>query len=84
MQDQLLKLAAAADRWIIQVVPLNAETWLHLAGSFAIATVDESDLVYAPTQLLGFVMDSPELVADAKWRWEAIRSETLSKRQSKI
>lgn len=42
-----------------------------------IATLDGSDLVYTPTQLRGYVIDSPELFADAKWRWEAIRSEAL-------
>lgn len=83
MQQQLLALAEAAERWIIQVVPLNAGTYIRLGGSFVIATLDGSDVVYTPTQLRGYVIDSPELVADAKWRWEAIRSETLPKGQSK-
>jgi hypothetical protein len=48
-----------------------------------IATLDGSDLVYTPTQLRGYVIDSPELVADAKWRWggDTIRS-ALPKGQS--
>lgn len=83
MGEQLRHLAAAADRWIIQVVPIDAGTYIRLDGSFVIATVDGSDLVYTPTQLRGYVLDSPEVVADAKWRWEAIRSEALPKRQSK-
>jgi transcriptional regulator with XRE-family HTH domain len=83
MREQLLKLATEADRWIIQVVPLNAGTYIRLGGSFVIATQDGADLVYTPTQLRGYVIDSPELIADAKWRWEAIRSEALPKGQSK-
>jgi hypothetical protein len=83
MRQQLLKLATATDQWIIQVVPLNAGTYIRLGGSFVIATQDGADLVYTPTQLRGYVIDSPELVADAKWRWEAIRSEALPKRLSK-
>jgi transcriptional regulator with XRE-family HTH domain len=83
MRQQLHKVADAADRWIIQVVPLAAETYIHLAGSFAIATIDGSDVVYTPTQLSGYVVDSTELVADAMWRWEAIRSEALPRGQSR-
>lgn len=83
MRQQLAKLAAAADRWIVQVVPLDAGTYIRLGGSFVIATLDGSDVVYTPTQLRGYVIDSPELIADAKWRWEAIRSEALPKGQSK-
>ena len=83
MRQQLSKLATAAERWIVQVVPLAAETYIHLAGSFVIATVEGEDVVYTPTQLRGYVIDNLDLVADAKWRWEAIRSEALPRRQSK-
>lgn len=40
MRQQLRHLATAADRWIVQVVPLAAETYIRLDGPFAIATVD--------------------------------------------
>lgn len=83
MGEQLRHLAAAADRWIIQVVPYTAGTYTHLRGSFVIATVDGNDLVFTPAPLRGYVIDSPELVAEAQWHWEAIRSEALPKRQSK-
>jgi transcriptional regulator with XRE-family HTH domain len=83
MHRQLAKIATAAEQWIIQVVPLTAETYIRLDGSFSIATVDGADMVYTPAQLRGYVIDSPELVAEAKWRWDAIRSEALPRKQSK-
>lgn len=83
MRRQLLRLADAADRWIVQIVPLTAETYIRLDGSFVIATVDGTDLVYTPTQLKGYIVDSPGDVADAKFRWDAIRSEAFPRKQSK-
>lgn len=83
MRNQLLSLAEAADRWIIQVVPWEVGSYLCLDGPFVLATVDGSDLVYTPTHLSGYILNSPEAVAEVRWRWDAIRAETLPRTQSK-
>lgn len=82
MRRQLTALAAEAP-WIIQVVPLTAQTYIRFDGAFTIATVDGRDVVYLPAQLQDYTVDSPELVAEARWRWDAIRAEALPRRQSR-
>jgi transcriptional regulator with XRE-family HTH domain len=83
MRDQLRSLADAADRWIVQVVPWEVDNYLCLDGPFVLATVDGSDLVYTPTHLSGYVLNGTEAVAEVRWRWDAIRAEALSRRQSR-
>lgn len=84
MHRQLRRLAEAASQWIIQVVPqASGYYYPGLDGPLVIATVDGRDVVYTPTGLRGYIIDSPEAVAEAKQRWDAIRAEALSKRQSR-
>jgi transcriptional regulator with XRE-family HTH domain len=83
MREQLLALAEAAERWIIQVVPWGARSYLCLDGPFVLATLDGSDVVYLPTAQAGYILDSHEAVTEIKWRWDAIRGEALSRWQSK-
>lgn len=83
MRRQLHALADAAERWIIQVVPWEARSFLCLDGPFVLATLDGSDLVYLPTAQSGYILDSHEALAEIKWRWDAIRGEALSRWQSK-
>jgi hypothetical protein len=83
MREQLRSLAAGAEQWIIQVVPLTARMYRRLDGPFVIATVDGIDQVYTPTQRGGYILDSPEAVAEVKCVWEAIRAEALPKQQSR-
>lgn len=83
MRQQYRSLAEAAERWIIQVVPQAAGMYRRLDGPFVIATVDGTDHVYTPTQRGGYILDSPEAVAEVKWVWEAIRAEALPKQQSR-
>lgn len=84
MRRQLASLAEAAERWIIQVVPQATDYYYPgLDGPFVIATIDGRDVVYIPTGLRGFIADGSEIVAEAKRRWDAIRAEALSRRQSR-
>ena len=83
MRKQLLALAEAAERWIIQVVPWEARSYLCLDGPFVLATLDGSDVVYLPTAQAGYILDSHDAVAEIRWRWDAIRGEALSRWQSK-
>jgi hypothetical protein len=77
MREQLLALAAAADRWIVQVVPLESGTYVRLDGPFVIATVDHREVVYTPAQLRDYIHDGADAVAEAAWRWDTIRSDAL-------
>jgi transcriptional regulator with XRE-family HTH domain len=83
MREQLRALAAAADRWIVQVVPLEAGAYIRLDGPFVIATVDHREVVFTPGQLRGHIHDRSEDVAEAAWRWDTIRSDALPRDQSK-
>jgi transcriptional regulator with XRE-family HTH domain len=82
MREQLHSLAAAAEKWIVQVVPLTARMYRRLDGPFVIATVEGIDQVYTPTQRGGYTLGSLEAVAEVKCVWEAIRAEALPRRQS--
>lgn len=82
MRQQLISLAKAAERTLVQVVPVTAETYHGLAGPFEIATVDGLDMVYTDTQLRGYVSGHPETVNAAKRRWDAVRAEALPRRAS--
>lgn len=83
MWDQLRSLAEAAERWIIQVVPWEVDSYVNLDGPFVLATVEGADLVYTPTHLDGYVLSSAEAVAQVRSRWDAIRAEALPRRRSR-
>jgi hypothetical protein len=83
MRSQLNSLAEAAEQWIIQVVPWEVDNYLCLDGPFVLATVDGTDLVYTPTHLSGYILNTAEAVAEVRRRWDAIRAEALPRRQSK-
>ena len=83
MREQLERLAALGDRWIIQVVPHGAGSYRRLDGPFVIGTVDGSDQVYTPTQCGGYILDNPQTVAEVMWVWEAIRADALPRQQSR-
>jgi transcriptional regulator with XRE-family HTH domain len=84
MERQLRRLAEAADHHLIQVVPAGAGSPLCLDGPFVLATVDGSDIVYLPTARGdGYILDRPDAVEEVRWRWDTIRAEALSRRQSK-
>lgn len=82
MAGQLAALAVAARRWLIQVVPLSADTYHGLAGPLVIAAVDGTEVVYLDTQLRGYVLGTSDAVSEAKRRWNAIRGEALPRGQS--
>lgn len=81
MYDQLLHLAKV--RANIQVLPIEAETYLHLDGSFAIATLDGSSVGYVDTPAKGVLISDSELVSRLRRRWEAIVAEALPRGQSR-
>jgi transcriptional regulator with XRE-family HTH domain len=83
MNRQLRRLADAADRALIQVVPMIATTYVGLAGPFVIASVDGNDVVYLDTQMRGYVIDSHDMVSLARHRWDQIRAEALPRKASR-
>lgn len=83
MRGQLARLAEAAQIGsVVQVIPSDTRSYLHLDGPFTLATVDGHDLLYLDTPFQGFVIGSAELVSEGKRRWDRIRSEALPVRQS--
>lgn len=78
---QLLRLAEA--QVCVQVVPSDADTYLGLDGSFALATVDGREYVYVHTPARGFVLDGAEIVSEIRHRWDVLRGEALPPRQSR-
>lgn len=82
MRKQLEHLVEAMEPHVIQVIPFNATTYLHLDGPFAIASVEGHDLVFAETPLQGSVADGAEVVSSLKRRWDVIRAQALSVPQS--
>jgi transcriptional regulator with XRE-family HTH domain len=83
MSAQLRRLAEAAERWIIQVVPWEVDNYLGLDGPFVLATVDGGDLAFTPDHIGASIRSSAADVAEVRWRWDAIRAEALPRRQSK-
>lgn len=83
MRKQLLKIADAAERMLVQVVTYDAETYHGLAGAFVIAAVDGTEVVYTDTQLRGYVVGTPEALTAARRRWDGIRAEALPRRISR-
>ncbi len=85
MHRQLLHLAKLAEqsRIIVQVVPVATGAYPGLAGPFVIASFDGSgEMVYLETPLRGHVVERAADVAAVKQRWEALRAEALSRKQS--
>lgn len=82
MRKQLEHLIEAAQQHVIQVIPYNATTYLHLDGPFVIASVEGHDLVFVETPVRGFVADGAEVTSSLKRRWDVIRAQALSVPQS--
>lgn len=82
MREQMQRLIEAAERFVVQVIPADCGTYLHLDGSFEMAAVDGREVVFVDTPARGFVIDSYEIVSETKHRWDLIRAEALPRRQS--
>lgn len=70
-------------RAVVQVLPIGAETYRHLDGSFAFASVDGVKVGYVDTPARGFVLESAQVGSKLQKRWDVIRGEALPRRQSK-
>src|SRR5690606_5248552 len=82
MAKQLEHLIDLADKLVMQVVPANCGTYVHLDGSFIIATVDGREYVYVDTPTKGILLSDQNVVSQTKERWDLIRAEALSRRQT--
>jgi len=82
MAKQLEHLIDLADKLVMQVVPANCGTYVHLDGSFIIATVDGREYVYVDTPTRGILLNEQNVVSQMKARWDLIRAEALSRRQT--
>jgi transcriptional regulator with XRE-family HTH domain len=82
MRKQLEHLTEAAQQHVIQVIPYNARTYLHLDGPFTVASVEGHDLCFVETPVHGVVADGAEVVSRLKRRWDVIRAQALSVPQS--
>lgn len=81
MYDQLVRLTSCPAR--VQVIPLDAETYLGLDGPFEIADYDGRIVGYTDAPGKGFVLDTVDLVLKLRERWEALRAEALPHKQSR-
>ncbi|GAA3214238.1 helix-turn-helix domain-containing protein [Nonomuraea helvata] len=81
--DQLIELALAP-RITLQILPFNAYSTPGLLGGFAIAqTQGAPDTAYIESAgILGRVTERPEDVRALTFRYEGIRAEALSQRES--
>lgn len=70
-------------RAVVQVLPYGAETYRHLDGSFAFASVDGVKVGYVDTPARGFVLEGPSVGSKLQQRWDVIRGEALPRRQSR-
>jgi transcriptional regulator with XRE-family HTH domain len=85
MANQILHLKALAERPNIKVhiVPASAGLHVGLAGPFVLARAADGGWVgFLDNHLDGVVIDNIEQVATLLERWEDVRSEALSRRQS--
>ncbi|SCL16060.1 Helix-turn-helix domain-containing protein [Micromonospora rhizosphaerae] len=85
MTDQLAHLIECAERPHIHVHIVPTEVTMHvgLVGPFALARGSDGGWVgHLENQLGGVVVDNDEDVAILLSRWESVRSEALSRRQS--
>lgn len=82
MYEQLATLAEDR-RVVIQVLPLDAETYAGCDGSFVLGAVGDRTYVYVDTPARGFTLEDREIVSRVQAKWEAIRGEALTARQSR-
>jgi transcriptional regulator with XRE-family HTH domain len=83
MREQLEHLASSASRGLtVQIVPDAPRTAQHLDGSFVIATLEGSDVVYVEAPEQGLILSDPDVVGRFRRRWDIIRSEALPVGQS--
>lgn len=85
MAEQLLHLAACAERPNINVHVIPADVGLHagLSGPLSLAHMpDGSWIGYLENQLGGDVVHRPADLDTLFQRWESVRTEALSRRQS--
>ncbi len=85
MSAQLLHLAACAERpnTSVHVVPADAGLHAGLSGPLSLAHLEDGSWVgHLESQLGGDVVDRPAELDTLFERWESIRNEALSRRQS--
>jgi transcriptional regulator with XRE-family HTH domain len=85
MTEQIAHLLECAERPHIHVHMLPTEVTMHvgLVGPFALARAGDGGWIgHLENQLGGVVVDNNEDVAILLSRWESVRSEALSRRQS--
>src|SRR5690606_7544422 len=82
MAKQLEHLITATERFVIQVIPFGCDTYLHLDGSFSLVTLNGREYVYIDSAVQGVLFDNAELIHQTKERWDRIRAEALSRKQS--
>ncbi|WP_428962849.1 helix-turn-helix domain-containing protein [Micromonospora fluostatini] len=85
MVEQLAQLIACAERPNVSVHVVPAEVGLHagLSGPLSLARMPDGSWVgHVETQLGGNVVDQPDDMDTLFERWESVRSESLSRRQS--
>jgi hypothetical protein len=82
MAEQCRHLLDLPENVIVQLIPVSAGTCLHLDGSFELATLEGREVAYVDSPAQGFVVDSPPVVSQLRHRWEAIRAEALTRRDS--
>lgn len=81
MSEQLEALAES--HAVVQILPTDAGTYLGVDGSFAMATVDGSEVAYADSPLRGLVTTEEGVISRARRRWDALGRESLPQRQSR-
>lgn len=81
MHRQLTRMVNS--RAVVQVLPYGAETYRHLDGSFAFASIDGVKVGYVDTPARGFVLEGPSVGSKLQHRWDVIRGEALPRRQSR-
>lgn len=81
MAEQLEALAHSPA--VVQVLPIDADTHLGVDGSFALATVDGSEVAYADSPLPVQVSVDTSVVSECRRRWDMIGREALPQRQSR-
>ncbi|MBQ0894132.1 helix-turn-helix transcriptional regulator [Micromonospora sp. U56] len=85
MGEQLLKLVACAERPHISIHVIPPEVGLHagLSGPLSLAHMADGSWVgHLESQLGGDVVDRPSELDTLFQRWESVRNEALSRRQS--
>lgn len=86
MYEQLHRLTRPPASVRVHILPVGAETYRGLDGSFELATFDGRMIAYTEGALRGSVLDGPtatKLLLAARERWEVLMSEALPVRQSR-